>query len=142
MYKAVSNFVLLVSLWFISFPLLAQSDSSSLGFELNKLEQSTDDCLAFLVLKNSAQMHFDILKVDLVLFDTQGLIQRRLALNVAPVEPEKTRVRQFRMAGVQCGDIGSILVNEVIECVVDGSPNTSCLGLMSISSRLNISLYK
>jgi hypothetical protein len=74
--------------------------------ELNKLESRDGACRAYLVLDNPTQAAFDSFKLDLVLFGTDGVILRRMAVETAPLRAEKKVVKLFDIAGAEPGSHG------------------------------------
>lgn len=107
--------------------------------ELNRLEERGADCRAYLLLDNRGQTPFEVFKLDLVVFDKGGVIARRLALDVGPMRAEKKGVKVFDLSGLGCGDVSSILVNDVIDC---GGQGRDCVALMQVASRGAVKLTK
>src|ERR1700740_1376387 len=87
---------------------------STIGVELNRLEDQGGNCRAYLVITNPGAAEYSGFALDLVIFDRGGTIMYRLAVDAAPVRPEKTSVKVFDIPETACGAIGSILVNDVI----------------------------
>jgi hypothetical protein len=110
--------------------------------ELNKLESQNSACLAYLVFENNTGHSFSDLTLDLVMFDKQGIIINRLAVNAAPVAAEKTSVKLFDIEDLACEEIGSILLNGVLDCRDEGGKVPNCVALLSPSSRANVALEK
>ena len=115
---------------------------STIGVELNRLEDQGGNCRAYLVITNPGSAEFSGFALDLVVFDRTGTIMRRLAVNVAPLRPAKTSVKVFDIAESACGAIGSILVNDVIHCRNTGGDIAGCVDRLSTSSKLAVSLLK
>jgi len=110
--------------------------------ELNKLEQRGEDCVIWTLLENPSDLSFESLKLELVLFDKDGLIQRRLALETAPLTATKTMVKAFKIPATHCNSLGRILVNDVAACVGKDGPITDCLERLKPSSRTEVELIK
>ena len=55
------------------------------------------------------------MKLDLVGFDTDGGILRRLITEMGPVHAAKTIVRSF-IVDIDCHQLGAVLVNDVTAC--------------------------
>ncbi|MGE0715291.1 MAG: hypothetical protein AB7P02_07600 [Alphaproteobacteria bacterium] len=108
--------------------------------ELNRLEERGQDCRAYLVLENRGKVAFEAYKLDLVVFDKGGVISRRLALDVGPLRAEKRGVKVFDLTGLGCGDVSSVLVNDVIEC--GGAKDQDCVALLEVRSRAAAKLTK
>ena len=71
-----------------------------------------------------------------------GVIGRRIAVDLGPVRPTKRAVKLFDLEGQPCDGIGSVLVNDVLECSADGAPVNDCLGQLELKSLSNIQLTK
>jgi hypothetical protein len=115
---------------------------SSIGVELNRLEDQGGNCRAYVVIGNPGSAEFSGLALDLVVFDRGGTITRRLAVDVAPVRPAKTNVKVFDIPETACAAIGSILVNDVILCRDKSGDIAGCVDRLSTSSKLAVSLLK
>jgi hypothetical protein len=108
--------------------------------ELNTVESSENHCRINFVLENRSEQALESMKLDLVVFGTDGGIMHRFISEMAPLQPMKTVVRSFSVES-GCPRIGAILVNDVTACVPI-EPN-ACLGRLELSSRLKaIRLYK
>ena len=110
--------------------------------ELNKLEPNEGDCRAYLVLENKSASAFESLKLDVVVFDTDGIVAKRLAVEAAPLPLGKTSLKVFDIGGLACDRVGRVLLNEVMTCADDAEERGDCLELMSTSSRATISFIK
>ena len=120
----------------------AQQEQNIITFELNKLEPSEKGCRAYIVVSNTSSTAYDAFKLDLVMFKTDGIIGRRFALNLAPIRPSKRSVKLFDLDDTKCEDIGSFLVNDVMECRAGDQADQDCLALLTVSSRTKVSISK
>ena len=116
--------------------------AQEIKLELNKLETQTNACRAYLVFDNSAGPAIEALQLDLILFDQDGVIARRLAVDTAPLRAAKTTVKLFDIPDLACGDIRRILINEVLECRDASGVQTDCIERLSLSSRAEAQLVK
>ncbi|MGD8710477.1 MAG: Tat pathway signal sequence domain protein [Ectothiorhodospiraceae bacterium] len=116
--------------------------AQTVGVELNRLESIPDGCRAYLVFRNEAKQTFERLQLDLVIFDSAGIISRRLAVDASPLRGGKTSVKVFDIEGVACDAIGRVLLNDVLECQIDGERQTDCVERMRASSRAEVPLVK
>jgi len=66
-------------------PAMPAAAAAGVTVELNKLEAQGEDCRAYLVFENATADAFTSLKLDLVLFDSDGIIARRLAIEGGPL---------------------------------------------------------
>jgi hypothetical protein len=119
-----------------------KQDESGISLELNKLEPSDKGCRAYVVVSNPTSTTYDANKLDLVMFQTDGVIGRRFALDLAPLRPSKRAVKLFELDGTQCDGIGSFLVNDVMECKADGSAVNDCLARMKVNSLTKVEISK
>lgn len=90
--------------------------------ELNKLEplpaaaNAPAGCRVYFVINNNEPETLSQLRLDLILFGTDGVIARRVALDLGPLPAKKTGVRLFDLTGQACEGIGRVLVNDVLAC--------------------------
>jgi hypothetical protein len=113
-----------------------------IGIELNRLEDQGSSCRAYLVIANAGEVAYSGFKLDLVIFDRSATIIRRLVVDLAPLRAAKTSVKVFDIAETGCGAIGSVLVNDVLDCR-DASGNVAdCIQRVSTSSKLTVALSK
>ncbi len=120
----------------------AVSPAAQVAVELNKLETQQSSCRAYLVIDNQSEKSYDVLKLDLVLFQTDGIIGRRFALDLAPIKGKKRSVKLFDLDGVKCETIGSFLINDIMECKSGGADESACLDRLALSTRSNVQLSK
>jgi hypothetical protein len=121
-------------------PACAVAAEDKFLLELNTIEPADNRCRMNFVIENESEAAVDTLKLDLVVFGTDGGIMRRLITDMAPIRAMKTMVRAF-LLDADCHLIGAILVNEVAACA-PGAPN-ACLDRLELSSRVkDVRLYK
>jgi hypothetical protein len=121
-------------------PGFALAAESTVRVELNAAEAADKRCLLTFVIENKAAAPVDSLKLDLVVFNSDGVVHRRMVTEMGPVRGAKTIVRSFSVDG-ECGQIGSVLVNDVTACT-PGDP-AACLEGLALSSKLkSVRLYK
>src|SRR5690606_37846083 len=90
-------------------------ETEQIGVELNKLETIENGCRIYVVVDNKSETDFKTLKLDLVLFRTDGIVDQRFFVDLAPLRNQKRIVKLFELNKVACDDIGSFLVNDVVE---------------------------
>jgi hypothetical protein len=114
-----------------------------LQLELNRLEPmagAAEGCRIWLVLANDAEGAPPVtaLRLDLVMFGTDGQIARRAAVELGPVGAGRTVVRLFDLAGLACDRLGRMLVNDVLTCKVGGQDQPDCADRLRPASRAGI----
>jgi hypothetical protein len=104
------------------------------------IESADNRCRLNFVVQNKSRVAIESMKLDLVGFDTDGGIVRRLITDMGPVRAAKTVVRAF-IVDIDCHQLGAVLVNDVTACA-PGEPGT-CLDVLGLSSRVKtVRLYK
>ena len=120
-------------------PTLAQAEELS-RLELNAVENANNRCMLTFLIESKTSKAIDSLKLDLVQFNLESVMQRRMIIEMGPIRGMRTIVRTFPIEG-ECGQIGAILVNDIAACSV-GDPG-ECMDGLTLSSRVKtIRLYK
>lgn len=109
----------------------------AIDIELNKLEDAEKNaCRLYFVVDNGTPDPLKQLEIDVFLFDKEGVILRRAALSFPDVRPGRTKVVLFELADLVCGDVGRLLVNEVLTCTsADDKPIEGCADHVAVRSR-------
>jgi hypothetical protein len=108
--------------------------------ELNATETAENRCRMTFLIENKSGRTIDSLKLDLAMFNTEGVIQRRMIAEMGPVRSKRTNVRTFSTDG-ECGQLGAILVNDVSACAP--VEPAACMEGLGLSSRVkSVRLYK
>jgi len=131
-------------LWLVTASALAQATAQTGGIEveLNKLESLDNACRAYLVTQNLTEKRFDNVQLDVVMFDKDGIVAKRLAVQIGPMAPNKTSLKAFDINNLACGDIGQLLLNDVLECRDTSGMRNDCLSLLSVSQRGSVPFIK
>lgn len=120
----------------------AWAQAGGIEVELNKLEPVNGACRAYLVTQNLTDTRFDAVSLDVVMFDNDGIVARRLAVQIGPMAPDKTHIKVFDIKNLACDDIGQLLLNDVLECRADNGARDDCLSLLSVSQRGSVPFIK
>ena len=135
--------------------------AAPIPLELNKLEPvpapapaagaaaAAPGCRLYMVVTNPDADPIAQLRLDLMLFGSDGVIARRVALDLAPLAAHKTAVRLFDVAGQPCDGIARVLVNDVLVCqtgkqesgAAEQAPQM-CLDRLQVSARGKVDLTK
>ena len=126
------RFTIAVSAMFF-FALPAGAEAGALTIELNKLEPQKESCRAYVVVTNNSSTVYQVLKLDLVLFQPDGVIGRRFALDLGPLKAQKRSVKLFDI-DTTCDQVGSFLINDVLECSGESGAVPNCLADMTATS--------
>lgn len=120
----------------------AAADPVALTIELNKLEAQDKGCRAYIVVDNGNATAYQALKLDLVLFQPDGVIGRRFAVDLAPLKGSKRTVKLFDLEGTACDQVGSLLINDIVDCKSDTGSIDSCLAGITVKSLTSVQLTK
>jgi hypothetical protein len=128
---------LLPALLPFALPALAEP-AAPLAIELNRLEpREGGACRVWLVLNNAGAEPLDPLRLDLVLFGRDGVVARRVAVDVGPLPAGRTQARIFDLTGQGCEGVGSILLNDVLACgAAAPSARAACAERAALASRV------
>jgi hypothetical protein len=130
----------LVFLLQILVPAIAAAAEQSIFVELNAAEAAENRCRLTFLIHNRRDSGLDTLKLDMALFDRDGIIYRRMATELGPVRAGKTNVRAFLLDG-NCEQIGSVLVNDVTACGPGDAG--ACIDAVELASRVKgVRFYK
>jgi hypothetical protein len=117
----------------------AAAADPKVNVELNALEGTETQCRMTFVIENKSAA-LESLKLDLVVFNTESIVYRRILTEMGPVRAGRTMVKTFAIE-TKCAQVGAVLVNDISACV-PGEPN-ACLDGLTLSSRVkNVRLYK
>src|SRR4051812_5727560 len=73
--------------------------------ELNAAESVQSRCRLSFVIENKSETPIETLKLDLGVFNREGIIQRRLVAEMGPVLRVKTMIKAFELDG-DCSQVG------------------------------------
>ncbi|KQP42336.1 Tat pathway signal protein [Methylobacterium sp. Leaf104] len=113
-----------------------------LKLELNRLEPAGDACRTYLVVDNSRGPALKSLKVDLFAFDPEGIAQKRLSVELGPVQDRKTMVRLFDFPGIACPKISRLLLNDVLACEGGEASRETCLDRIETESKTSATFVR
>jgi hypothetical protein len=108
----------------------------SLGVELNKLEDNgSGGCRAFFVFRNGSGAAFEGFEMSLAIFDAQGVIDRLLSIDAAPLPVERTTIKLFEVPDLACDRIAEILLHDMPVCRPQNAEAIDCFPIVALSSR-------
>lgn len=116
----------------------AKERARHLTIQLNKLDVTTDACRMTFVLTNGLVTDIKEASFELVLFDKGEAVVRLLTVNPGRLPAGKTRVKQFDIKGLSCGNVGRVLLNDVTRCAGDGVTPATCLEAARPRSRIDV----
>lgn len=121
-------------------PAIAQETSQSGGdksltVELNALQPSQRGCRFTFVATNRLGAELKSVGFELVLFNKAGMVNRITIVDFKDLPEGKTKVRQFDFSGIQCADLGRVLVNDATDCAGDGVEPKACIRYLKTDTR-------
>ena len=116
----------------------AEDAGGTLALELNAAQPSEKGCRLTFVVNNGLGADIKSASFELVLFDKAGVVDRITALGFKEMPEGKTKVSRFDLSGVDCGNLGRVLVNSVTECTGEGLAADACSQRLKTSSRAGI----
>ena len=120
----------------------AGQPGQALEVELNKVEPFEGACRIYLVLRNTLANDLETMLLELVTFDSEGVISQRMAVDLAPLRTRKLTVKTFDVPQTPCESVARLLVNDALECRSSDGPLDDCLDLIRTTSRGAVELWK
>ena len=104
--------------------------------ELNKLEPVPNACRGYFLINNGTADDVKELRLDVYLFDKAGIILRRVGLTFPDIQAARSRVVLFDIPGLGCGEIGRLMVNDVLTCTTaSGTALQDCTKTLTARTR-------
>lgn len=122
-------------------PALAQD--GQLTVELNKFEASdTGGCRAFFLFRNKSGLTLEEFEMSLAILDGDGVIDRLLTIDAAPLPASRTTLKLFEVPELQCTAISEILLHEIGSCKPQNAEPMDCFGIVNLTSKASAPLVK
>ena len=123
--------------------LSAHAQEGSLTVELNKFEPGEGGgCRAFFLFRNDSGKAFEGFEMSLAILDGEGVIDRLLNIDAAPLPVARTTLKLFEIPEIGCDNISEILLHAIDTCKPQNEENTDCFPLVSLVSRTSAPLVK
>lgn len=114
-----------------------------LTVELNKFEPADGGgCRAFFLFRNQSGKAFEGFEMSLAILDGDGVIDRLLNIDAAPLPVARTTLKLFEIPEITCTDISEILLHAIETCQPQNEENTDCFPIVSLVSRTQAPLVK
>lgn len=131
----------LLSFTFLCMPCLAAAQDTGITVELNKLEASdTAACRAFFLFRNSTETTFEAFELSIAVLDTQGVIDRLLTIDAAPLPVQRTTLKLFEIPEIGCDQLSELIVHDIPACKPENAEPVDCYGLVDWVSRTDVRL--
>jgi len=120
-----------------------RAQDGKLTVELNKFEASdTGGCRAFFLFRNETGNAFEGFEMSLAILDSDGVIDRLLNIDAAPLPVARTTLKLFEIPDIACTEISEILLHAVDTCKPQNEDATDCFPMMALVSRTPAPLVK
>ena len=121
----------------------ARAEDGRLVVELNKLEDAeAGGCRAFFLFRNATGLTFEGFEMSLAILDQQGVIDRLLTIDAAPLPAGRTTLKLFEIPETRCQQISEMLVHDIGSCRPQNAEETDCFELTDFVSRAPAELVK
>jgi len=119
------------------------ADPGRLLVELNKFEEiDTGGCRAFFLFRNQTDNSFDGFEMSLAILDSNGVIDRLLSIDAAPLPVARTTLKLFEIPETSCAGISEILLHELTSCRPQNADETDCFPILDLNSKTSAALVK
>lgn len=99
-------------------------------------------CRVYFVFANNSDTAYESFRVSLVTFLPDGLIGRNVAFEFGPIPAHKTKTPMFELKNIECSNVASLLLNDVLACKTSAGPATDCLARVEVSSLSQVAIKK
>ena len=121
----------------------ADAAAGPLTVELNKLEPGeAGGCRAYFLFRNATGLAFEELELSLAVIDADGVIDRLLTIDAAPVPAARTTLKLFEIPEIACGDISEVLLHDLPACRPQNAEPMDCFERIELQSRAAAPLVK
>jgi hypothetical protein len=124
-------------------PQFSQAETGPLQVELNKMEEiDGGGCRAFFLFRNQTGKSFAGFEMSLAILDGQGVIDRLLSVDAAPLPVQRTTLKLFEVPEIACSNISEILLHDVTSCQPQNEAEMDCFPILTLGSRAATKLVK
>lgn len=116
----------------------AGAQDKALSIELNDAADLNGGCRLSYVALNETGVLLDKTSFDVFTFDGQGKVAQSLVFEFGRLPAGKTKVVQFDLADQPCATISRLLINDITECIVEGTNATICIDALKTTTRTSI----
>jgi hypothetical protein len=127
----------------LALPSVAPAKAGDLTVELNKLEESDGNgCRAYFLFRNDTGQTLEEFEMALAIFDANGVIDRLLTINAAPIPVARTTLKLFEIPDSACSGISEVLLHDVTACKPQNAEPMDCFPLLDLQSKASAPLVK
>jgi hypothetical protein len=121
----------------------ASAQSGALSVELNKFEPGEPNgCQAYFLFRNETGKSFEGFEMSLAILDGNGVIDRLLSIDAAPLPVQRTTLKLFAIPEIACTDISEIVLHDMPVCKPQNEDNADCFAFLELGSKTDAALVK
>jgi hypothetical protein len=121
----------------------AAAQDGQLGVQMNKFEEvEGGGCRAFFLFRNQTGKTFEAFEMSLAILDANGVIDRLLSIDAAPLAAGRTTLKLFEIPELGCAQISEVLLHEVPACRPQNEPEMDCFPILTLDSKTPAKLVK
>ncbi len=119
----------------------AHAQDTRITVELNKLEASdTGACRAFFLFRNGTGATYEAFELSIAVLDTDGVIDRLLSIDAAPLPVQRTTLKLFEIPEIGCERLSELIVHDIPACKPENADPTDCYSLVDWVSLTDVRL--
>ncbi len=117
------------SLGALGHPVAAQD--GKLTVEMNKFEENDGGgCRAFFLFRNQTGKTFEAFEMSLAILDSNGVIDRLLSIDAAPLPAGRTTLKLFEIPEIACTSISEVLLHDIPGLQAAERGRTDCFPIL------------
>ena len=140
--RGLALFAATLTLAAMAWPAVGQAQDGRLTVELNKFETIEAGCRTFFLFRNGSSTGFQGFEMSLAVFDQEGVIDRLLKVEAAPLPAVRTTLKLYEIPDLRCEEVGEILLHEIARCEPEGGGTLDCFAVVDLASRAPAALVK
>lgn len=129
----------------VGLPVCAETPApgGKLTVELNKFEEMAGGgCRAYFLFKNDTGVSFEGFEMSLAVINKNGVIDRLLSIDAAPLPVARTTLKLFEIPQIACADITQVLLHDIPVCKPQNGTQTDCFPMIDLKSRTTAALVE
>ena len=136
-----SNWIAAIASLFLA--TAANAQSGPLSVELNKFESGeAGGCQAYFLFRNDTGKSFEGFEMSLAILDTNGVIDRLLSIDAAPLPVQRTTLKLFAIPDIECANISEIVLHDMPACKPQNEDELDCFDFLELGSKTDAQLVK
>lgn len=121
----------------------AMAQDAKLTVELNKFEEvEGGGCRTFFLFRNKSGKSFEEFEMSLAILDTDGVIDRLLTIDAAPLPVARTTLKLFEIPETGCTRVSEILLHAIESCKPQNEDQMDCFPIIDLVSRTSAPLVQ